>query len=129
MATWRCVDASTRLSWDPKGEHNIAGWNVSTVVLDAMARAHRIADSWTCVSYLYGVHAYAVSRWGWPMTFFFCVAWEVFENSWAGSAAWAWLFNTAKDSDAAINSVGDITAAMAGWFVAEFAASSRRGLY
>ena len=80
-----------------------------------------LLDTWTAVHYLYGVHAYAVSHWGWVETFVAAVAWEIIENTRVGVVVWKALGDDTYAGDTLINSVGDITAVLVGWVVAEIA--------
>ena len=89
-----------------------------------MRLSTQLIDTWTVVHYLYGVHMFAVSRWGWNETLVIAVLWEIAENTRLGVAFWSMLGDDTYAGDAFVTSASDVTAVMLGWELARKSAAA-----
>ena len=75
-------------------------------------------DVWTLVHHLYGVYFHAVLRVGFGPTVWAAVAWEIAENSRWGARGWGLVGVHGYTGDTLRNSVMDVVATAAGWWLA-----------
>ncbi len=77
---------------------------------------HGTVDTWTVVHHLWGAYFKGVLSLSWQTTLACATLWELFENTDAGIAFWAFL-SIEFDGDTAAHAVTDILATMTGWCV------------
>jgi hypothetical protein len=75
-------------------------------------------DVWTAVHHLFGAYFCSVCRASLPATIAAAVAWELFENSRWGGAAWDAVGVPGYNGDTLRNSVTDVVFTVGGWYAA-----------